>query len=44
MILATDPIDIDDWGDFTLSKDYCLKAIDTVEAFYDELLPLLPDG
>jgi hypothetical protein len=41
-VAATDHIEIDHWEQFTLSKEYCLKAIDTVEAFFDELLPLLP--
>ena len=41
IVRATDPIEINDFGYFTLSKQYCLNAIDTVEAFYDELFPLL---
>jgi hypothetical protein len=41
-VRVTAPIEIETFGKFTLSKDYCLKAIDTIESFLEELLPLLP--
>ena len=41
-VKATDPIEVNDFGHFTLSKEYCPKAVDTLEQFFDELLPVLP--
>ncbi|MBX3412373.1 MAG: hypothetical protein KF708_06605 [Pirellulales bacterium] len=41
-VKATDPIEVNDFGHFTLSKEYCPRAVDTLEQFFDELLPVLP--
>jgi hypothetical protein len=44
IVKATHPIEIDVLGQFTLSKEYCVSAIETVERFFDELYPLLPQS
>jgi hypothetical protein len=41
-VKITEPIPINDFGQFTLSREYCLNAVRAVEAFFDELLLLLP--
>ena len=42
-VQLTQPIDVNSVGQFTLSREYCLKSIDHIESYFqDDLLPLLP--